>query len=291
MGEMRALLDRTSVTVYESLVPMVINARDFPQSPFWSVFERICAPYWLPKSFVDAFFRSDGKPIRDLSLKGVERPAGLHYLELEHFLAGWYGVAQRFEAVAHHDDEFGTLVASSEPRIKGSDPIDRAVFGFFTNATATFESLAYAVHAIGAMATPSRFPLRTPKDARNVSFARTLAQVRLAYPRSILAGRLGAVSEDATFKSIGAIRNLLLHRASPPLTDRYELDPQGEPKWLPTTWATASFLGKNLVVGPELTSAPRQWLVEALTGLVEALDELVGGHPKFRTGETSSTRP
>ena len=127
------------------------------------------------------------------------------------YAGAWNAVAFRYRAATEAIDALRKALEASDS--EGRYAQELSLFGFFANAVAALDGLAYGLHAIGAMAAAASFPL----DAKTLR-AITVRSVAKAYVDGFRDERLGStltsMASDAVFVELAEIRNSLSHRSA-----------------------------------------------------------------------------
>jgi len=130
---------------------------------------------------------------------------------------GISGAAFRFKAMVNHGAVLKELIET-----KGlAPPVDdyfnqqQNLFGFFVNCQASFESLFFALHAIGAHFDRESFDLSN-QALRGVHPVSVTEKYEATWSAAPLTRELRAFVESEEFGRLKNIRNVLLHRAVPP---------------------------------------------------------------------------
>lgn len=135
----------------------------------------------------------------------------------EHFSAAWNAVAYRFLGTVDAGAEFQSLL-----KFHGASPPplerylqERALFDFFSSGFSVFESLFYALFAIGALLEPDGFPLATSKDEQRISPSSTAAAYKKAFMGDAFIDVFDEIFQDLAYKDWREVRNILTHRTAP----------------------------------------------------------------------------
>jgi hypothetical protein len=144
------------------------------------------------------------------------------------FGKSWNAVAHRFLAAAHYSDTFkGSAIRNgigTTPAIQHVE--ERALFGFFANATSSFDAASYALYVIGTLLTqssPLHFWLILGKRKRSVKLESTCRAFAGAFPGDPIMSALDAVRTDRALVELKRIRNILTHRALLPRQYRIKI--------------------------------------------------------------------
>jgi hypothetical protein len=122
-------------------------------------------------------------------------------------------IPYRFKALAEYDQSFTASINAHRDGQPFRYHQERDLFGFFSNGYSVFEAFCFALFAVGTLKNPAHFPLTTEKHQRNVKW-RTMQQAyRKAFPNDPILDALKTIADDAAFKELGNIRNILTHRA------------------------------------------------------------------------------
>ncbi len=172
----------------------------------------------MPASFPEAKFQEFGV----LSAKFFPKVLSDEYLadplqKRQHSDSAWMAVAYRYRACSESNEEFKVLLseASELSREWGSDEehnykLGRCVYQFFISSLSVFESLAYSLYFLGGVRQPADFPhISNPKK---ITVEETAKAFAIAFPHASLTAHLAALLQDADYKQIGVLRNILAHR-------------------------------------------------------------------------------
>jgi hypothetical protein len=182
-----------------------------------------------------------------------------------HYAGGWNAVqfrsigceacmAEYTKLFAQHGAAPGTPVRSAQ---------ENALYGFFSYAQSTIESWFFAVHAVGAMATPSTFPMATTADLRKVNPNVVLQRFASTYPSAPITKAMQATLSDPTYLEWKTLRNVLQHRVAP---GRHHF-------WPPrATPPDADWVGTNIILNQDTLSSLYPWLMATVEILLKACD-------------------
>jgi hypothetical protein len=136
-----------------------------------------------------------------------------------HFDLSWQAVRYRYRSCAECSDKFKVLLDNpSEMWQAGwgdeelTYKLERCIYIFFMSALSIFDSFALSLYFLGNAIQASAFPdVAAP---RKITRASTHRAMSAAFPADPITGLLGNLPNDARFKAIDHIRNLLGHRIS-----------------------------------------------------------------------------
>lgn len=194
-----------------------------------------------------------------------------------HYAGAWNAVAFRYRAAAESDDSY------KEATAKPSTSLQRyaqevALFGFFANAIATLDSLAYGAHAIGATMDPLSFAL-TADTLRHVGLHTAAAHFSRAFPSDPVGTALFGIANDPVHIEMREIRNALSHRSAS--ARAFELSvgtraPQSE-RWLVDHLQLKSGI-QSIAIDAGTTARHRAWLSRQLLHTVGAMRQFCSAH-------------
>ena len=172
-------------------------------------------------------------------------------------------ISYRFTAFAEYDDLFTTSISKhgTAPPAEERYRQERNLFGFFSNGFSTFESFFYAAFAAAALIQPTRFPIGTPQQQRNITAGSTVAEYRRTFTNASVVQALEDLTKDPSYLQLKEIRNILSHRSAPGRTIHVAFG--DEPA--PDQWKLA-----NIVLDKNTTSTRRGRAVQVLAS---AMDE------------------
>lgn len=181
--------------------------------------------------------------------------------------AGWKAVAIRFKSLANADERYTVSIKSKEAYSSHYELLTQqeALFAFFMNGYAAFESFAYAMFAMGAMLRPDTFPMKTPGDRQAINPRKTKMSFTENFGGTAIEARLSALIGDPRFKRWGEIRNVLAHRCEPPR--HHHLSVAGS-----TPRRTDWEILDGLAIDDQTTASNRPWLATILGGCVTAAE-------------------
>lgn len=195
------------------------------------------------------------------------------------YASGSNGIAFRFAAADEAHDQFvaaisgATAFTPSGPRYVQ----EVSLFAFFVNALSTLECFHFAAFNLGACLVPTHFPAATRRDLRKIDLTSTLKGYRSTYPSDPFTAAMVAVNGSRELERLKEHRDTLAHRGTQPRAHDYGLvrgrevslavNPRSvtvasNPKDVPTAWVT------ELVIAPDLTAAPREWLGRTINMLM-----------------------
>lgn len=195
-------------------------------------------------------------------------------IEYRHHAGAWSAVAYRFRAAAEADYVYQETFAEA------SDAEERfrhevALFGFFTNSVAVFDSCAYALYAMASIFEAAKFPM-TPDRLRKVDFRSVATDFATHFPTEELTKKLSSIQGDLRQAEIRDIRNLLAHRVAS--TRSYTLStgsgPNPAPVWYIDLYSPASGMTSFDIDG-ELTNRYRSFLAKSLEELLLSMATFV----------------
>jgi hypothetical protein len=133
----------------------------------------------------------------------------------DQFAGAWNAVAYRFLAMTDEEQTFTALVVNTAPEPPIRYQQERSLFGFFSNGFSVFEATFYALFALGALLSPSHFPIATAKDQQKISPHATSAAFAKAVSTDPINAVIGGLLSNTEFIEWREIRNILTHRAAP----------------------------------------------------------------------------
>ncbi len=240
----------TGVLIHDTFVqgrplPRWLHTLDgFPADSYGELFDVVAAPVRVTGSAVQQIMDGDLTPLHDL-----RRRSWVPVEEFGLFYDAWLAVAHRSTTMHKDHAEFSTAteVSHTEPNL----------FGFFVNGMAVFDSFAFAVYAASSMLSPSRFPLRTPKDRRQVGVASTAKVLRTWHPAARITRVVGELLKAEEYGELSDFRNVLAHRASPGF--------RTQPGGADAEWMTEGHRGENVPLRPETLDRLLQWSMAELS--------------------------
>jgi hypothetical protein len=133
------------------------------------------------------------------------------------YLGATIALSYRFRALTDYSESFTASIISNAASRSGENRFkeERDLFGFFSNASSTFDAFFYSMFAIGAFFEVQLFPLASPDDERAVSANSTIAAYKKAFPNDPVIAALKQIVDDDTYKDVYRIRNILTHRSAP----------------------------------------------------------------------------
>lgn len=208
--------------------------------------------------------------------------AGVPHTEYQwaHFGPAWNAIAYRFLGAAEADD---SITASLVTHGTAPPPPERTrqeldMFSFVSCACSTMESAAYGLFGLGAMLSPSQFPMATAEDLHKVTIRSMQKALIVAFPADPMGALVETITRDSEFTELVAWRNVLIHRASAGRLIQLSAGSPATPP--PPDVLKLSHhqvgAGSNLPLGPSLTRDTRSWLAQSLTSLLEETDRFLG---------------
>lgn len=188
-------------------------------------------------------------------------------------------IAYRFLGAAAADDSLTASLVShgTAPPAPERTRQELDIFSFVSCACSAIESAAYGLFALGAMLSPSHFPMSTGAELRRVTIRSTKEALMQAFPADSLVVLLETLAQESEFDELFAWRNVLIHRA--PAGRLIQLS-AGTPatRLPPDAIRLAPHQvggGADLPVGPSLSRDRRTWLAQNLTSLLEEADRFL----------------
>jgi len=176
--------------------------------------------FTMPASFPEAEFRAFGIAASNF-FPGLLSDEVLYdpQEKRRHFDLSWQAVRYRYRSCAECSEEFKALVDSpSEMWQAGwgdeelTYKLERCIYIFFMSALSIFDSFALSLYFLGNAIQAAAFPdVAAP---RKITRASTHKAMSAAFTADPITGLLGNLPNDARFKAIDQIRNLLGHRIS-----------------------------------------------------------------------------
>ena len=207
----------------------------------------------------------------------IERMAAkrdAHTHAVNQCLAGWNGVAYRYRSCTEHDEAFTRLIEREGNIARSQESIyqqQNELFGFFVAGQAAIESFCFGLFTFASIASPSNFPIATPANLRGINPGSTAQRFASAFPKETITARLDQLVSSPEFKEWADVRNLLIHRLSPPR----QIDTGGV-SWGQGVW------DNNISIDAGTTASRRRWLNRTLTDLLTATDTFTGNDPALR---------
>ena len=135
------------------------------------------------------------------------------------FIRSAQAVRYRYRSCVECDEEFkGLCVNLAEPfKVGWGDEgstyeLERCIYLFFTSALSVFDSFAFCLYFVGNAVQAADFPnVAKPRD---ISLHSTAKAFKAAFPQAPLTALLITLKDDARFKTIYVVRNLVGHRLS-----------------------------------------------------------------------------
>jgi hypothetical protein len=215
----------------------------------------------IPSDFPRAAADSIHKRVTESHLSMIDPDA------FKLFAGGWNGLIARFTLCAESDAEFRlqvreqTMFDTERERYMH----DLMLFQFFVGGLAAIECLHFALFALGALANPAAFPVRTDADLRAVNPQTCAAAFGRAFAGHPLTATLGELQADPKLKDWSNVRNVLAHRLSP----GWNIEVGGEKAYV-------KWLGISLDM--ETTASRRKWLSEWLARMLAETDAFTAVH-------------
>ena len=176
--------------------------------------------FTMPSTFPDTEFRAFGIAAGRF-FPGLLSDEALYdpQEKRRHFDWSWQAVRYRYRSCAECSEEFKALLDNaSQAFVSGMGDeeltykLERCIYVFFMGALSVFDSFALCLYFLGRAMQAAAFPdVAAP---RKVTRATTHKAMRAAFPADPITGLLGSLPNDARFKAIDHIRNLLGHRIS-----------------------------------------------------------------------------
>jgi hypothetical protein len=122
-------------------------------------------------------------------------------------------ISYRFKALAEYDQSFTASFNAHRDGQPFRYHQERDLFGFFSNGYSVFEAFCFALFAVGTLKNPAHFPLTCGKHEQAVRWNKMQQHYLKAFPGDPILNVLKTIADDAAFKELGNIRNILTHRA------------------------------------------------------------------------------
>ena len=174
----------------------------------------------MPASFPDAEFRAFGIASANF-FPGLLSDEVLYdpQEKRRHFDLSWQAVRYRYRSCSECSEEFKALLDNpSEMWQAGwSDEemtykLERCIYIFFMSALSIFDIFAVCLYFLGNAMQAAAFPdVAAP---RKITRASTYKAISDAFPAEPVTGLMGGLPNDARFRGVDHIRNLLSHRIS-----------------------------------------------------------------------------
>ena len=132
------------------------------------------------------------------------------------FASAWNALAFRLRAAQEHSVAFSTSVAeSSGPPPEQRYRQETDLFVFVTSAVSAVECFFFAAHCIGALVTPTVFPVSKPSHLKLYPDHVRNHFVQ-AYPDDKLTTAMRQSLASSEYATLSDLRNVLAHRGTPP---------------------------------------------------------------------------
>jgi len=175
----------------------------------------------MPPAFPEVDFRAFGIAASAFfpSVASVEAQFDPHEKRWQ-FDRSWQAVRYRYRGCFECNEEFKALLddkASDWWKGGGTDEeltykLDRCIYAFFTSGVSVFDSFAFCLYFYGNALQPGAFP--DVANPHSITRNTTAKAFNAAFPKAAITGLLAALSDDARFRTIDDVRNLLGHRIS-----------------------------------------------------------------------------
>ena len=110
-------------------------------------------------------------------------------------------IVYRFVSLTEYDERVRVSInAHGTDRQPFRYEQERDLFGFFSNGFSVFDACCFALFVIGAIRSPSNFPLATDRDERSVNWQKTRLCFGRAFPGDPILAKLDTVTGDFAFK-------------------------------------------------------------------------------------------
>lgn len=133
------------------------------------------------------------------------------------YSGAWNALAYRFhgaiDAGAKFQKSLKDFGAHPEPQQRYQQ--EEALFNFFSNGFAVFESMFYGLFAVGSFIDSGAFPLTTRRDQQRISPSHTNDTFKRVFPNDLLLDAFACLFSDAGYQRWRDMRNVLTHRAAP----------------------------------------------------------------------------
>jgi hypothetical protein len=180
------------------------------------------------------------------------------------YAGAWNAVAYRYRAATEAIGTLRVALAATDPESRYSQEL--GLFGFFANAVATLDGLAYGLHAIGAMAAEASFPLNA-KALRAVTLASVARTYLEAFKDERLGPTLATMASDAIFIELSEIRNALSHRSA---SNRKITLASGKVPPIPHYWVLDYLQLRNGLENVEISDTAMARYIDWLSGQLRA---------------------
>jgi hypothetical protein len=218
----------------------------------------------MPVDFPTAHYND----VFERTLSKVAASPAIH----EQFAGAWNAVAYRFQAMADDEMAFTSLVVQTAPKPEIRCQQESALFGFFCNGFSVFEAAFYGIFALGALLSPTAFPIAAARDQQRISPQSASAAVAKAFPSEPLNVVIASLLSDAQFLEWREIRNVLTHRAAPGRTFFVSI---GDPAaaQLPDQWKL-----KGIPLDDQMALTRRAQLSQQLDQLIDGIRDFTFRH-------------
>jgi hypothetical protein len=102
------------------------------------------------------------------------------------YVTAWCALAYRFCAFEEYDESFTrsiTTPGGDAPQPSERWQQERDLFGFFVTGLSLIEHTCYGLYAIASMLDEPSFPIKTPKDKKNITPPNTAKRFRKTFPK------------------------------------------------------------------------------------------------------------
>jgi hypothetical protein len=183
----------------------------------------------------------------------------------EHFAGAWNAVAYRFLGMADGEGAFTSLVVHTAPKPTIRYEQEHSLFSFFSSGFSVFEAAFYAIFALGALLSPTDFPIATSRDQQRISPQTTSLALARAFTADPLNAVISGLLSDTQFLEWREIRNILTHRAAPGRTFFVSIGGDGD-ALLPDQWKL-----KGILLDDQMASTRRAQLSRQLDDLLDGI--------------------
>lgn len=236
----------------------------------------------LPPTFPETEFRAFGVAASKFFPALLSDEALYDPLEKKRqFDWSWQAVRYRYRSCAECQDEFKAVLGNaSESWLAGwgdeemTYKLERCIYMFFMSALSVFDSFAFCLYFLGHAIQPDAFP--DVGSPRKITRSITSKAFNAAFPKAAITKLLGSLPQDAGFRTIDEVRNLLAHRISGRRSVRSKgtlhADGTGTTDWREETWHIPG-AGEKLMFDEGMLQRHLDNITGLLTSLASAAHE------------------
>lgn len=196
-----------------------------------------------------------------------------HPAQWRSFGLGWNGIAYRYRALVEYDEQFTTSVKiSNSPPHEERYKQEKALFGFFVNTVSAIECFFYSAYCMASILKPDVFPLSKSKDLKFYP-QHVASKFKVTFSEDCLSIKMEQCLNESTYKGMRDMRDVLTHRGMPPRAFYRGGDRNGMATMPANIKEPSDQWQFDLPVNAQTTVSRRQWLCDALKGLISAADD------------------